>query len=100
MIFSLLFSGTPNECDIQYKRIEDILTEFVQDPYLQNAMEYDSCPLYDMEAETRVFGPFSSGLHWEEQEIIHGGKKVLCVIAYSDATEFYRNCSAHPVFSK
>jgi hypothetical protein len=46
----------------------------------------------------RVFGPFSSGLHMQMQELKHPGKTVIHVLAYSDETEFYKGESAHPVF--
>ncbi len=78
--------------------VEDAVVDLLQDERFKDAMDYAAHPLY--KDGKRVFGPFRSGLFWQQAELAHPDKSVICVMCYSDATEFYKSVSAHPVFSK
>ena len=81
-----------------YKLIEDAVIDLVQDPLLKDHIDWEAKPIY--KHGQRVFGPFRSGMWMEAMEIKFGDRTVIALIGYSDATEFYKGVSAHPIFGK
>ena len=92
-------AGTQRESSYWYKKIQDIIADILQDPLLKDHIDWHPKPLFGKDGK-RVFGPFSSGMFWEEKQFQYKGKTVIVFIVYSDATDFYSGVSAHPVFSK
>ena len=90
--------GEGKEYKFFYRRFQDCAIELLQNPKLQDFMDYECQPLY-LNGK-RTFGPFRSGLFWEMQEAAHPDKTVANMIFYSDETEFFKGISAHPVFSE
>ena len=81
----------------------DVIVELMQDKAAKGHIDFHPKPLnsHHKGEGHRIFGPFSSGLWWQMAHIMSGGKKTIaCLIFYSDATEFYKSCGAHPVFGK
>ena len=97
--YTMINAGTPREDTFYYKLFQDIIADILQDPLLKGHIDWEPKPLFDKEGN-RIFGPFSSGMFWEEKHIQYKGKTVIVFIVYSDATDFYAGVSAHPVFSK
>lgn len=81
-----------------YRRYEDVITDLLLDSSLKDFMDFTAKPIF--RKGSRFFGPFRSGMVWERLEIIHKDKTVICAIAYSDSTEFYKGVSAWPIFCK
>jgi hypothetical protein len=83
---------------IRVRRYEDGVIDLVQDNGLGSVKDWRARPMFFN--GRRVLGPFSSAMWWQLQEYEHPGKTVVGVIVYSDATEFFKGESAHPIFSK
>ena len=86
------------EGQVFYKLFEYVVIDLLQDPSFKDAIDYAAKPLFNQDGE-RLFGPMTSGAAWEDITIQHPGKTPILVVFYSDATTFYKNTSAHPVFS-
>ncbi len=84
------------EGKIFYRLFEDIIVELLQDARLKDFLEYVAKPLHN--GKHRLFGPFSSGLRWEQLQQQFPGKSIILLLVYSDATEFFKGLSAHPIF--
>lgn len=79
-----------------YRHHVDIVVDILQDPVLRDYMDYHAAPLFA--DNKRIFGPFSSNLRWEELQEKYPDRTVICLIMYSDETEFYKGVTAHPFF--
>ncbi len=74
------------------------MVELLQDARLKDYLEYVAKPLYN--GKLRLFGPYSSGLRWEQLQQLYPGKTIIQLLVFSDATEFFKGLSAHPLFGK
>lgn len=81
-----------------FRLVEDVVIELLQDPRMKDEITYQAKQIF--QGNKRVFGPLSSGKFWEELEVKFPDKTIILLIIYSDATEFYKGVSAHPVFGK
>ena len=86
-----------------FRNYMDVIVELMQDKAAKGHIDFHPKPLnsHHKGEGHRIFAPFRSGLWWQMAHIMSGGKKpIACLIFYSDATEFYKSCGAHPVFGK
>lgn len=83
---------------VYYKLFEDIVCDLLQDSSLKDFVDYECKPLF--KDGERMLGPASSGLLWEAFEFELPDKTIILMVFYSDATQFYKKTSAHPVFGK
>jgi len=80
--------------------LKEIVLELLQDPSAKDHIDFHPRPLYESTGTStkRLFGPFSSGLWWQNVQIKRGNKvTIACLIFYSDGTQFYKNGGAYPI---